>query len=214
MEWADDQTLLTSGFDREAKRQWGAWDLRNLEQPLMQGPLHEGSGVPYFFFDQEYRVLLLAGRGDNTAGVYLFDKASPAILTQVQLHSFGTTTHKAFALAPKHCVDVRQQEVLRAVRVTNTSKLDVLALRIPSKVGAFNADYYPPFDANEPSSTAEAWCAGTDVPAKTMQVTAQKAAAKKKQSGLSRLKGGKPAATAGAAAEESKGGDDAAALRA
>lgn len=134
----------------------------------MQGPMHEGSAVPYIFYDPEYRVMILAGRGDNTATVYLFDKASPAILTPVQQHSFGTSTHKAFAIAPKHCVDVRQQEVLRAVRVTNTSKLDVLALRIPSKVGAFNADYYPPFPANEASSTAEAWCAGSDVPAKTM----------------------------------------------
>ena len=31
MEWADDQTLITAGFDREAKRQWGAWDIRNLD---------------------------------------------------------------------------------------------------------------------------------------------------------------------------------------
>ena len=30
MVWADDQTLITSGFDREAKRQWGAWDIRDM----------------------------------------------------------------------------------------------------------------------------------------------------------------------------------------
>ena len=61
---------------------------------------------------------------------------------------------------PKHSVDVGKQEVMRSCRVTNTGKLDVLAMRIPSKVGGFNQDYYPPFDANEASSTAEAWCNG------------------------------------------------------
>ena len=54
MQWIDESTILTTGFDREAKRQWGIWDLRNMEQSLMLGPLNEGSGVPYFFFDREY----------------------------------------------------------------------------------------------------------------------------------------------------------------
>jgi len=39
---------------------------------------------------------------------------------------------------PKHSVDVSKQEVLRSARATNTEKLEVLAMRIPSKVGGFN----------------------------------------------------------------------------
>lgn len=80
VQWADDQTLITSGFDREANRQWGAWDIRNMEQPLIMGALNEGSGVPYIHFDPEYKILVLAGRGDNTIGVYHFDKSSPTVL--------------------------------------------------------------------------------------------------------------------------------------
>lgn len=83
LQWADNETLITSGFDREANRQWGAWDIRNMEQPMMMGPLNEGSGVPYIFFDREYKILVLAGRGDNTAGIYHFDKSSPALLNLI-----------------------------------------------------------------------------------------------------------------------------------
>ena len=99
-------------------------------------------------------------------------------------------------MAPKHSVDVGKQEVMRSIRITNTGKLDVLAMRIPSKVGGFNQEYYPPFSANEPSSTAEEWCAGQDVLPKTMQLSATKRASKKKKAGLNRLKtgGSKPAA--------------------
>lgn len=63
-----------------------------------------------------------------------------------------------------------------------------------------------PFNANEASNTAEAWCAGTDVPPKTMEVSmnSQKTG-QKKQKGLGRLKGG-PAQPEAAAAEEQKGG--------
>ena len=59
---------------------------------------------------------------------------------------------------------------MRAVRITNTGKADVLAMRIPSKVGGFNEEYYPAFPGNEASSTAEAWCNGNDVDAKFHQM--------------------------------------------
>lgn len=97
------------------------------------------------------------------------------------------------------------------MRTTNTHKIEVINLCIPSKSGGFSQDYYPAFNANEASSTAEAWCAGTDVPAKTMQLTAAKKAATAKKGGLNRLKG---AASATAAPEESKGSEDSAGLKA
>lgn len=114
-------------------------------------------------------------------------------------------------MMPKSVVDISKQEVMRAVRLTNTNKLEVIQLNIPSKVGGFNQEYYPPFNSNEPSNTAEAWAAGTDVAPKTIQLSPQKKAAKAKQTGLSRLKTGVKSAPA--ATEESKGGEDVAALR-
>ena len=138
LEWIDDETLITSGFDREAKRQWGAWDIRNMDQPLILGPLNEGSGVPYIFYDREYNILFQAGRGDNTVGVYHFDKNSPTVLNLVQTYNFLNTTQKAFTIMPKHIVDVSKQEIMRSVRVDNQNKLCTLAMRIPSKVGGFN----------------------------------------------------------------------------
>ena len=174
MAWVDDQTILTAGFDSSAQRQWGAWDLRNMEQPLLLGPLNEGSGVPYFHFDREFNIMLLHARGDNTIPIYHFDKSSPTMLNILATQNFLQTTQKGFCMMPKHVVDVSKQEIMRACRVTNNTKLDILALRIPSKVGGFNQEYYPAFVANEPSSNAEAFFAGNDVPPKTMQLSAQK----------------------------------------
>ena len=77
-----------------------------MEEPLLMGALNEGSGVPYIFYDKEYNILLLAGRGDNTIGVYHWDKSSPTMLNLVQTNNFLGTTQKAFAMAPKHSVDV------------------------------------------------------------------------------------------------------------
>ena len=108
-------------------------------------------------------------------------------------------------MGPKHCVDVGKQEVMRSIRITNMGKLDVLAMRIPSKVGGFNQEYYPSFNANEPSSTAEDWCAGQDVLPKTMQLSAASKVTKKKKSGLNRLKAGGAANPTSAAAAQDAG---------
>jgi len=112
----------------------------------------------------------------------------------------GSTTNKAFSFAPKHCVDVSKQEVLRGVRATNKDTIEVLNMTVPSRVGGFNQDYYLPFSANESCSTAEAWCAGTDVEPKTMQLTAESKKKATKKSGLNRLKTGIKSAPAAEAA--------------
>lgn len=80
MAWVDDSTLLTTGFDATAKRQWGAWDIRNMEQPLLLGALNDGSAVPYFYYDRQYNIMILQGRGDNVSMVSHFDKSSPTML--------------------------------------------------------------------------------------------------------------------------------------
>ena len=153
LEWSDDDTIITTGFDREAQRQWSAWDIRNLEQPLLQGPLGEGSGVPFFHFDREFKAFILCGRGDGVASTYIFDKSQPQMLTFLSQYVFpGATTQKAFSIAPKHAVDPSKQEILRGARATNKDTIEILNMTVPSRVGGFNQDYYLPFSANEPSS--------------------------------------------------------------
>ena len=169
IDWADDDTVITTGFSREVSREWGVWDIRNLEQPLMKGPLFGSTGVPYFFYDQQYKQMFLHGRGDNSLAIYSYDKSSPqSILNLSTTVSFGTASTKGFAVAPKQVVDVSKQEIYRGARATGDDKLEILQLAVPSKQGTFNPAYYPPFRANEPANNAEAWLAGTDVEPKTM----------------------------------------------
>ena len=75
LEWIDDESIITTGFDTSAKRQYGVWDLRNMEQPLSLGPLNEGSGIPFFHYDREFGAFFLVARGDNNIGVYHLDKS-------------------------------------------------------------------------------------------------------------------------------------------
>ena len=152
-----------------------------MEQPLSLGPLNEGSGIPFFHFDREFGAFFLCARGDNNIGVWHLDKSKDQMLTCQQNFPFPSSTQKAFTIGPKYCVNVGKQEVMRAVRATSQSKIEVLQMIIPSRIGGFNQGYYPPFAANEPSNEAEQWCAGTDVQPKTMQLTAEASKTKGKK---------------------------------
>ena len=101
--------MIVAGFDSQAKRQYGVWDLRNPESPISTGPLIEGSGVSYIWYDRAYSKLIVVGRGDPCVAYYDFNRGSPEMLTHLQNFVFaGSVTSKGFALAPKHSVDVSQ----------------------------------------------------------------------------------------------------------
>lgn len=45
--WMDDQTILTSGFDKQAKREYAVWDLRMFDKARVTGELGIGAGVAH-----------------------------------------------------------------------------------------------------------------------------------------------------------------------
>ena len=55
-----------------------------MENSLMQGHLGEGIGIPYIFYDREYNILIVAGRGDNSIALHSVDKSSQTFLNEVQ----------------------------------------------------------------------------------------------------------------------------------
>ena len=178
LQWVDNETVITSGFDSEAKRQYGVWDLRNMDQALAMGPLPEGTGVGYIYFDQELKVMTMAGRGDSNIYHFGVDKSTPTVVEQLCEQNNSTST-KAFCFAPKRVVDVAKQEIMRGYRLTSDKKLETLCFRIPSKTGGFNDAYYPPFPSNEPAGEADAWFGGTDVPPNMTQLKMERANNKK-----------------------------------
>jgi coronin-1B/1C/6 len=63
----DNDTIISSGFNKLNEREWAVWDIRQQGQgPLASGPLGEGSGIPHVYFDREHKLMYNAGRGDGS----------------------------------------------------------------------------------------------------------------------------------------------------
>ena len=168
--WVDENSILTSGFNKQAEREFSLWDSRNLAEPLSKGNLGDGLGVAHLYFDEQHNLLFVAGRGEGNIGMYNFVKSDPNPLTFLSNFS-GPNPLKGFNFLPKHCLDTNKHEVNRGVKLSNNGIVEYVSFRLANRTGQFQDDLYPVFHSNTAASNYGEWAAGTDKPVLTMQLT-------------------------------------------
>ena len=61
---------MTTGFSRTSERQYAFWDTRDLTQPLIMRRLDDYPGIPMPFFDEDTKVVFIAGKGESAVTFY------------------------------------------------------------------------------------------------------------------------------------------------
>jgi len=97
----DNDTIISSGFNKLNEREWAVWDIRQQGQgPLASGPLSEGSGIPHLYFDREHKLMYNAGRGDGSIQFFQYDTSIPGLVAFLGKFSHGQAC-KSFCMLPK-----------------------------------------------------------------------------------------------------------------
>lgn len=113
---ADENHVITSGYNKQAAREIALWDKRNLEKEVWKGPLGQGIGVTHLYFDEELKLLTAAGRGETEVSCWEFEPGSAKPLYQSCFNNFKENT-RASHMMPKSCVDPQKNEISRMVRI-------------------------------------------------------------------------------------------------
>lgn len=71
--WVNENTLVSIGFDKEAKRKYCVWDTRNFSEPLVREDLGSGNSVQRLYFDHEHNLLFSTGRGSMEISLWKYD---------------------------------------------------------------------------------------------------------------------------------------------
>lgn len=103
--WIDDTSFITSGFSKQAEREFMVWDQRNLTEAVSRGSLGSSSGVAHITFDQQHHLMYMAGRGDSVIGIYQYTQATTT-LAHLTDFNISNTPQKGFNLLPKWANDV------------------------------------------------------------------------------------------------------------
>jgi len=97
--------------------------------------LDDYTGIAMPFYDEDTRVVYMAGRGELAISFYQFNIESPKILDK--LHAYkGKEPQKGFSLLPKRCVDLMSCEISKGVRVT-AKTIEYVSFTVPRKSGTF-----------------------------------------------------------------------------
>jgi len=101
----DSQTVLTTGFSKISERQYAIWDVRDVSQPLIMKKLDDYAGIPFPFYDEDNKVVYVAGKGESAVSFFQYSTESPNYIDF--LHTFkGKEPQKGFSFMPKRVVDV------------------------------------------------------------------------------------------------------------
>jgi len=156
----DSQTILTCGFSKMSTREYGVWDCRNLGAPLIKRQLDDYNGIPFTYFDEEHKVVYVAGKGESAVSFFQYSTTSPQLIDFLGVYK-GKDPQKGFSFLPKRALDMENNEVNRAVRLTATT-VEYVHFKVPRKAAGFQQDLYPPVRSLAPAMKFEDYIAGQD----------------------------------------------------
>jgi coronin-1B/1C/6 len=153
--------IATTGFSSTSQRQVTVRDYRNPENPLRTIDVDSNNGILAPFIDDDLGVLTVFSRGDALVRFYELQSEEKPL---VELSSFPTKEAiRAFAQAPKYCVDTNTCEIDRFYVVTQTKVLQRAQLVVPRKnAEIFQEDIYPETMQPIPGVEFDAWKEGAE----------------------------------------------------
>jgi len=156
--------LMTSGFNRQAEREYAIWDLRKFDTAVARAKLGSGAGVGHLYCNQAHGIVYCAGRGDMGIGLWQYSPSVPNHMLFLS-EALAPSPTKCFSIMPKWCLNVNKHEVDRGVRLTNDKFIMYMGFTLANRTGMFQDELYPKFVGNIPNSNHDTWVAGEDKPA-------------------------------------------------
>ena len=149
--------IATVGFTRQSKRQFMIWDSRDLTKQIHTESLDQSAGVIMPFYDEDSKVLYLAGKGDGNIRFYEMIPEKPHTFSLSEYR--GSGSQKGMCFIPKRHCDTKKCEVMRGLKLTSKT-VEPLSFIIPRKSDRFQADIYPDTKAGVPALEADAYFGG------------------------------------------------------
>lgn len=155
-------TLFSVGFTRTSEREYMIWDPRAgfaEGNALAHTGVDSASGILMPFYDQDTRVLFLAGKGDGNVRYYEMVDEAPYIYFLAEYKS--SDPQRGFGFVPKRACDIPACEIAKGLKVYN-DKIEPISFTVPRKSDLFQDDIFPETFGGEFTISAEEYAGGAD----------------------------------------------------
>ncbi|KAH8741135.1 coronin like WD40 repeat protein [Cryptosporidium ryanae] len=155
--------LITTGFTQSGSRSIKLWDIRSTEMPIIDVQLDIMSSTLYPYFENEFKLLTVFGKGDGNIRVFRFDDKNEDSLIQVE-EVRTTKPQRGICFLPVRCLDINKSEVIRIFKSVSTDTIDIISLSLPRKQHIYSEDIFPDCYAGIPSLDSDDWLKGVNRP--------------------------------------------------
>ncbi|XP_029459718.1 coronin-2A [Rhinatrema bivittatum] len=151
--------LLSTGTSRWNNRQIVLWDQDDLSVPLEEEELDGSSGLLFPFYDQDTRMLYVAGKGDGNIRYYEISAEKPYLHYLTEYRSLQP--QKGIGVMPKRGLDVSACEIFRFYKlITIKSLIEPVSMIVPRRSESYQEDIYPLTAGGKSALTAQEWLSG------------------------------------------------------
>ncbi|RIA98658.1 hypothetical protein C1645_749469 [Glomus cerebriforme] len=159
------ERIVTTGFSKMSDRQVYIWDSAKLEKPIKTMMLDTSSGIVMPFYDEDTKILYLAGKSDGNIRYYEFENDELFFLSEYK----SSEPQRGMAFMPKRGINVNECEIAKAYKVTSNC-IEPISFVVPRRSDAFQADLFPPTLSGEPALTADEFFEGKNANPKTINL--------------------------------------------
>jgi len=155
----DSDQVLTTGFSRTSDRQYALYDTKDLSKALKTENVDTSSGIMMPFYDEDSKMVYLAGKGDGNIRYYEITGEDTTPIVALSAYS-STTPQCGMGWLPKRSVQTNECEVARVYKLHPKGIVEPISMIVPRKGDIFQEDLYPECRNDVPPLTAEDFIGG------------------------------------------------------
>ena len=159
--WIDNDTFVTTSWNKAGAKQLKLWDIRKVNQDLTSSEvvttqIDTSKTVTTPFVDRESKLVYTIGKGE--AYIHYYDYSEGTFKKGIDFKA--TEPSICSVMFERKCLDYNTNEIDRFARYVNSQKVYYINFNIARRNPGFDKALYPPVECGEPALTYDQWVGG------------------------------------------------------
>ena len=159
--WIDNDTFVTTSWNKAGMKQLKLWDIRKVNEDLTSSEVHStqidtAKTVTTPFVDRESKLVYTIGKGE--ANIHYYDYSEGSFKKGISFKA--TEPSICSVMFERKCLDYNKNEVDRFARYVNSQKVYYISFNIARRNPGFDQSLYPPVECGEAALNFDQWKGG------------------------------------------------------
>ena len=159
--WVDNDTFVTTSWNKAGSKLLKLWDIRKVNQDLTSSEVTSTSidtskTVTTPFVDRESKLIYTIGKGE--AYIHYYDYSEGNLKKGIDFKA--TEPSISSVMFERKCLDYNTNEIDRFARYVNSQKVYYISFNIARRNPGFDQSLYPAVESGEAALSYDQWVGG------------------------------------------------------